>query len=215
MFARFAVGLALAACSSGTDSGAGTSPSTAGVETPPVEVTTEAVPTDRVTTEAAPDLPKDVRTQADGLIGDGVQPVGFTTVTARVTAASGEVCEVCLWLADDADERSRGLMEVTDLGDPVGLAFVWDEPTDSRFYMFQTPTPLSIAWFDAAGTYLGEADMAPCLDADSAGCDRYVPGGPFVTAIEVFQGELGAIGIGPGSTVELVAGTESPGCMRT
>ena len=30
----------------------------------------------------------------------GVQPEGFTTVTARLTEVNGEVCEVCVWLAD-------------------------------------------------------------------------------------------------------------------
>ncbi len=94
----------------------------------------------------------------------GVQPEGFTTVTARLTEVDGEVCEVCVWLADTPEERGRGLMGVTDLGDAAGMVFKFDEPIVGSFYMFQTPTPLSIAWFAPGGDHVGSADMAPCLD---------------------------------------------------
>ena len=155
---------------------------------------------------------KDVRTVADGLVGDGVRPEGFTTIEAQVTSADGEVCTVCLWLADTADERPRGLMGVTDLGDAVGMAFVFDQPGEGAFVMIGTPTPLSIVWFDADGGYVSALDMAPCAEGDSSRCERYRPEGPYVLAIEMFRGELDAIGIGPGARVELLAGTESLDC---
>ncbi len=63
-----------------------------------------------------------------------------------------------------AEERGRGLMGVTDLGDAAGMVFEFDEPIVGSFYMFQTPTPLSIAWFAPGGDHVGSADMAPCLD---------------------------------------------------
>ena len=155
---------------------------------------------------------KDVRTVADGVVGDGVRPEGFTTIAAEVTSADGELCTVCLWLADIADERARGLMGVTDLGDAVGMAFVFDEPGEGAFVMIGTPTPLSIGWFDADGGYVSAVDMEPCAESDSSQCDRYRAEAPYLVAIEMFQGELDAIGIGPGSIVQLVAGTESPDC---
>lgn len=158
---------------------------------------------------------KDVRTRVDGLTGEGAMPVGFTTIEARIISAEGEVCTVCLWLADTADERSRGLMGVTDLGDAVGMAFVFDAPTDGRFFMFQTPAPLSIAWFDLVGAFVAATDMEPCLEADDATCERYAPGGSYTVAVEMLQGELDVVGIGPGSTIELPAGTESPTCGTT
>lgn len=155
---------------------------------------------------------KDVRTRVDGSTEEGVTPTGFTTIEAQIISAEGEVCTVCLWLADTADERSRGLMGVTDLGDAVGMAFVFDTPTDGRFFMFQTPAPLSIAWFDVLGAFVAATDMEPCLDADDAACERYAPAAPYTVAVEMLQGELGVVGIGPGSTIELVAGTESVAC---
>jgi uncharacterized membrane protein (UPF0127 family) len=142
----------------------------------------------------------------------GLQPEGFTTIQARITDANGEVCEVCLWLADESAERSRGLMGVAELGDPVGMVFVADEPTTGSFYMFQTPTPLSIAWFGSDGRHVGSADMEPCLSARSSECPLYAPDEPYLLSIEVFDGGLEPLGLGPGSSVELIEGSEAAEC---
>jgi uncharacterized membrane protein (UPF0127 family) len=142
----------------------------------------------------------------------GRQPEGFTTVTVRITETDGEVCEVCVWLADTPEERGRGLMFVTDLGDAVGMVFAFDEPLIGSFYMFQTPTPLSIAWFGADGALVGSADMAPCLDTPAGECPLYAPDDAYDLALEVFEGGLDDLGIGPGSRVELVDGTEAERC---
>ena len=145
----------------------------------------------------------------------GQQPEGFTTVTARITAADGEECDVCLWLADTGDERGRGLMGVTDLGDAVGMAFVFEQPLLASFYMFQTPTPLSIAWFDSDGAIVGTAEMEPCLDTPAGECPLYAPEEEYDLAIEAFAGGLGPLGIGPDSRVVLLDGTESERCLVT
>jgi uncharacterized protein len=148
----------------------------------------------------------------DSTSDPGQQPEGFTTIRALITEADGEVCEVCLWLADDAAERGRGLMGVTDLGDAVGMAFRFDEARLGTFYMFQTPTPLSIAWFGPDGAYVGSADMEPCLDTPAAECPLYSPDAAYDLAIEVFDGGLGPLGLGPGSRVELIEGSEAERC---
>ena len=215
-----------AACSSDDDSGdAATTGETATSEATTVEVegadvvqgsaTSESSTSDTGESAGTEVTAKDVRTRVDGLTGEGVTPVGFTTIEARIISAGGEVCTVCLWLADTADERSRGLMGVTDLGDAVGMAFVFETPTDDRFFMFQTPAPLSIAWFDRSGAFVAATDMEPCLEDDDATCERYAPGGSYTVAVEMLQGELDVVGIGPGSTIELLAGTESPTCATT
>jgi uncharacterized membrane protein (UPF0127 family) len=142
----------------------------------------------------------------------GVQPEGFTTIQALITEPDGEVCEVCLWLADAPDERARGLMGVTDLGDAVGMVFRFEGPTAGSFYMFQTPTPLSIAWFAADGSHVGSADMAPCLDTPAGECPLYSPGTEYLSAIEVFDGGLEPLGLVEGSSVELLEGTEADRC---
>jgi hypothetical protein len=54
--------------------------------------------------------------------------------------------------------------------------------------------------------------MEPCTDGDADRCTRYRADAPYELAIEMFQGELDAIGIGPGSRVELLPDTESAAC---
>ena len=142
----------------------------------------------------------------------GQQHEGFTTIQARITNAEGEVCEVCLWLADTPDERGRGLMEVTDLGDAAGMAFRFDEPGISKFFMLNTPTPLSIAWFEPSGGFVTATDMEPCIEVPDGGCPLYSPGAQIDLAIEVFDGGLEPLGLGPGSRVELIEGSEADRC---
>jgi uncharacterized protein len=148
-------------------------------------------------------------------VAAGRQPEGFTTIQARITEPDGAVCEVCLWLADDSEERGRGLMGVTDLGDADGMAFVFDEPTIGAFWMFDTPTPLSIAWFAPDGEHVGSADMSPCVDTPANECPLYAPDAEYDLAIEVFEGGLEPLGLGPGARVELLDGTESERCPAT
>lgn len=167
------------------------------------------------TVDAAPstDPPSDTtRSLPDGTDPPGAQPEGFTTVTVRITEPDGEICEVCMWLADDADERGRGLMGVTDLGEPVGMAFVFPQPVEGAFYMFSTPTPLSIAWFAPDGAFVSASEMEPCLSSDSGECPRFRAAGTYQLAVEVFEGGLDELGIEPGSAAVVLADTESAGC---
>jgi uncharacterized protein len=212
---RFGVAAALAltftlgACgggSDGTGSGGtaldGTGSGATGASTG--SAATTPGPSGSVADSVDPDLESDVE--------PGVLPEGFTTATVRIAEPDGEVCEVCVWLADNGDERSRGLMGVTDLGDAAGMLFVFDQATSGSFYMFETPRPLSIAWFAADGTHLTETDMEPCLGVPSDECALYAPDADYLTALEVWSGGLSALGIGPGSRLELVAGSEAASC---
>lgn len=142
----------------------------------------------------------------------GVQPEGFTTATVEITKSDGTTCEVCMWLADSADERGRGLMGVTDLGTAEGMAFVFEQPTNGSFFMFQTVTPLSIGWFAPGGALVSTADMAPCASDDSSQCERFRAGAEFDLAIEVFTGDLAEVGIEPGASAKVIVGTEAEAC---
>jgi len=198
----------LAACASSDGSSSGPDDSATNSE-----AVDSAVTTNDTTTDTANE-PADE--------SGGVLPSGFTTVRATITEPDGEECEVCLWLADSPDERGRGLMGVTDLGDAVGMAFVFEAPTNSAFYMFQTPTPLSIAWFGVNGAWVGSADMEPCTDKPANECPLYSPGAAYDLGIEVFapdgpdgaeEGGLEELGLTDGSTVVLLDGTEALDCQ--
>lgn len=125
---------------------------------------------------------------------------GFDEIAITVTpAGGGQLLAWCLLAAFTPAQRARGLMTVTDLQGYSGMAFVYEQDVTSAFYMRNTPTPLSIAWIDAAGGVVSTADMAPCEDRQ--GCPTYPPAGSYRTAIEVFQGQLADLGITPGATV--------------
>ncbi|MEX2628011.1 MAG: DUF192 domain-containing protein [Ilumatobacteraceae bacterium] len=131
-----------------------------------------------------------------------VRPTGFSTVVARVTSADAdEPCEQCLWLADEASLRRRGLMGVTDLGAAVGMAFAYDEPRSTTFTMSNTLMPLSIAFYGPDGEYVDAFDMEPCR---SEPCPSYRTPDGFTIAVEVPQGRLADLGLVPGSRLELL-----------
>lgn len=179
--------LVLAACADGDPSSTPT-PTSATVEATRPPATSEGAPT----TAAA-----------------GRRPEGFSRVVAHVTLADGSVCELCLWLADTGEERQRGLMEVTDLGGADGMAFVYETPSTSAFWMRNTVMPLSIAFFADDGAFVSAADMTPCLSGPDSACDRYPPDNAFTTAVEVPIGRLAELGIGAGSRIELLGEAES------
>jgi uncharacterized membrane protein (UPF0127 family) len=133
---------------------------------------------------------------------DRVPLAGFDEVAVRVLPADGgDWLSWCLLAARTAAQRSQGLMGVTDLQGYSGMAFVYDEDVENAFWMRNTPSPLSIAWVTAEGRVVSTADMAPCDDRPD--CPRYPPAGPYRYAIEVLQGDLPALGITGGATVEV------------
>jgi hypothetical protein len=125
-------------------------------------------------------------------------PVGFATIAGTVDEPDGERCDVCLWLADTADLRGRGLMGVTDLGGLDGMAFVFEQPVTTAFTMRNTLIPLSIAFYGTDGAFLDAFDMVPC---ESEPCPSYPTPADVAVAVEVPLGGLEALGMVPGSTL--------------
>jgi uncharacterized membrane protein (UPF0127 family) len=126
---------------------------------------------------------------------------GTGETAASITASDGTVQGCCLLVAADEETRQRGLMEVTDLGGYTGMVFVWDEDSSGGFWMRNTPTALSIAFFTADGDYVSSTDMEPC--DDTADCPVYPSPGTYRFAVEVPQGDLDRLGVGPGSRLAL------------
>jgi uncharacterized membrane protein (UPF0127 family) len=103
-------------------------------------------------------------------------------------------------VADTPDERQIGLMGRESLSPYDGMAFLWEEPVVSSFWMKDTLIPLSIAFWDDAGRIISILDMAPCTEDP---CPSYGPDEPFVGAVEVDRGTLGERGVTVGDRVEL------------
>jgi uncharacterized membrane protein (UPF0127 family) len=141
-----------------------------------------------------PDDPELVESRIAGFgeIGIRIVPAGGTPLTPT---------EECALLAATEEQRARGLMEVTDLEGYPGMVFRYTADSTGAYYMRNTPMPLSIAWFAADGSFVSSADMAPCDDRTD--CPTYGAAAPYRYALEVPQGQLAALGIGPGSKLEL------------
>ena len=130
-----------------------------------------------------------------------MRPEGFGSTLARATLSDGSVCEFCVWSADTAPLRSRGLMFVTDLGEADAMAFRYPTPHTGTFWMKNTVLPLSIAFFAPDGEFIASFDMEPCR-ADP--CPNYRTPENFQVAVEVPQGDLARLGLVEGSILQLL-----------
>ncbi|MBM3695733.1 MAG: DUF192 domain-containing protein [Actinobacteria bacterium] len=110
---------------------------------------------------------------------------GFTPTEVLV---GGEPWPVLV--ADEAAERERGLMGVTDLGEARGMLFVFPEDTTAGFWMKDTPLALDIAFFAADGSLVEVMALSPCR---AAPCPTYRPAGPYRYALEVPAGGFSGV----------------------
>ena len=138
---------------------------------------------------------------ADPALQDSSRVPGFAEVGFKVKPPSGGVTEHCALLADTEHTRSQGLMNRQDLAGYDGMLFTFEQPVENQFHMTNTLIPLSIAFFDTGGNFVSALDMLPCIQATE--CERYRATGPYQIAIEVKQGGLPNLGIGPGSSISL------------
>jgi uncharacterized protein len=102
--------------------------------------------------------------------------------------------------ADEPGEQRRGLMGVEELPADQGMAFLFDQPTDSTFWMKDTIIPLSIAFVDESDRVIGVRDMEPC-EVDP--CPSYGVDELYVLAIEANLGWFDEHGIDAGDRAEL------------
>jgi uncharacterized protein len=130
----------------------------------------------------------------------GTNAIDVAPITAVTLHGSQGKVHVHVEEADTPDERERGLMDRTSLGASEGMVFLFDDPTDGSFWMKDTLIPLSIAFWDDAGTIVGIRDMDPCT-ADP--CPTYGSPEPYVGALEVNQGFFRDHEVTVGDTIDL------------
>ena len=111
---------------------------------------------------------------------DGLE--GFETSTITVGGR-----ELIVAVAEFPNQRSQGLMGVTDLGVLDGMLFVFQVDSDGGFWMKNTLIPLDIVFFTAEGGFVDSLTMAPCTEDP---CPTYRPGGTYRYALEAPAGDL-------------------------
>jgi len=122
---------------------------------------------------------------AVGCSSGGLSLPGFPT---QEVAVGGETWAVAV--ADDAAERTRGLMGVSDLGGLRGMLFVFPGDASAAFWMKDTLLALDVAFFAADGSLVDLLEMVPC-EADP--CPVYQPAGVYRYALEVPLGGFAAV----------------------
>jgi uncharacterized membrane protein (UPF0127 family) len=141
---------------------------------------------------------------------DRVLLPGFDETAISVDPGDGrDPLAWCLLAALTPEQRSQGLMGVTDLQGYAGMAFVYDQDSSNSYWMRNTPMPLSIAWIARDGSVVSTTDMAPC--GDSPSCPSYPSNGTYRMAIEVPEGQLADLGIGTGARVRRAGQCASQG----
>ena len=123
---------------------------------------------------------------------------GFAEIAFRIEPAGAEASTWCALLADRLELRQRGLMDQDDLGGYDAMLFRFEATSTARFTMRDTQLPLSIAFFDEDGAFVSSRDMDPCPPG-TGDCPSYAAEAPYLHALEVEQGALPSLGIGPGA----------------
>jgi uncharacterized membrane protein (UPF0127 family) len=133
------------------------------------------------------------------LLDDDPTPRVAVPTTAPPTGPLGEFDRATIlmsgdeWhvaVASEPQQRSHGLMFVTDLGDLDGMLFVWEEDTTTSFWMKDTPLPLDIAFFRFDGTLVDLFSMEPCV---AEPCERYQASDSYRYALEAPRGAFAVI----------------------
>lgn len=124
------------------------------------------------------------------------EPVGIDGFETTEIAIDGR--EMTVAVAETADQRSQGLMGVTDLGGIDGMLFVFPSDSGRGFWMKNTLVPLDIAFFDVEGILVDRLAMDPCTGDP---CPVYEPGGPYRHALEAPAGDLAFMA--PGARLDI------------
>jgi uncharacterized membrane protein (UPF0127 family) len=110
----------------------------------------------------------------------------------RIQLAAGEH-QIHVYVARSDEERALGLMHRRELPENEGMLFMCDSCAVQKFWMKDTPLPLSIAFLEEDGTILKIADLEPHrLDPESSEH-------PVRFVLEVNQGWFRERGIEPGT----------------
>lgn len=104
--------------------------------------------------------------------------------------------EVKVEVADDEEERRRGLMHRDSLPEDQGMLFVYSEERTLSFWMRNTNIPLDVAYLDRRGTIVDIRSMDPQTDR------LYESRQPAMYALEMNRGWFRDHGVGVGDRVE-------------
>ena len=176
-------------------------------------MTVEPTPTATAVT-AGPEPPGEI-TWVDNPDCESVSKSPLSTIPVKLSWRDVEQI-VNSEVAASSAQRSQGLMCRGDVPHGSGMLFLFDQPRDGGFWMFNTYVPLDILYIDRAGNVIWHDTMEPCVrqmsESDNAwrsrcGARTSRPDtslGGYTSALELPAGWLAQVGIGPDLADEMV-----------
>ena len=105
-------------------------------------------------------------------------------------------------LADDDQERTRGLMFRDAMPPDAGMLFVHEREEPQAYWMKNTRIALDILYFDAQRKLVSQQrDVPPCSAGN--GCPVYPSDGPARYVLELNAGEAEKLGLRNGAELRL------------
>ena len=120
----------------------------------------------------------------------------FTTGVLEIHSDS-DVIEFQIEIADEPDERSRGLMFRRALDDDAGMLFIYPEPRIASFWMKNTLIPLDMLFIDAEGRIVKIEPETTPFSLDTVPSETKVIG-----VLEIEGGDAARLGIEPGDQAQ-------------
>jgi uncharacterized protein len=103
--------------------------------------------------------------------------------------------EIQVEVAQTPEEKAKGLMGRTSLGENEGMLFIFEREDYHGFWMKNTLIPLSIAFIDRECRILAITDMEPLT------LETHPPPKPVLYALEMKKGWFAANGIKVGDSI--------------
>jgi uncharacterized membrane protein (UPF0127 family) len=162
----------------------------------PVQGTTSLPATDETPSESSMDATNVTTTTTATTTLPATTDVD-RNVTATFVVEDGENVTVTLRVADESDERTRGLMYRQSLANRSGMVFVYDDPSTRTFWMKNTYVDLDIIYVAANGTVLNVEHAQAQPHAPDSEVDRYNSDGPAKYVVELPRGFANETGVEP------------------
>ena len=151
----------------------------------------------------------------------GMLPLANLTISSR---GQNDIT-VQVEVADEASERSQGLMCRDPVPSGTGMLFTYDTDRSSGFWMFNTYAPIDILYLDQSGHVVDNIYMSPCTRGLSEGSDTddgwktrcateanaYIPSGAWRNTLELPAGWLETQGLGGPLDQEITVSWSTPG----
>lgn len=115
----------------------------------------------------------------------------------------------CVDIADDPEERARGLMFREQMPKEHGMLFVFEREEPLAFWMMNTKIPLDILYFDAERRLVSAARRVPPCRSSSR-CPSYPSSGPARYVLELNAGLADALGVAAGDELRFAPDIVEP-----